>query len=146
MHQLIYDKERKRATGVRIIDAETHQVVEYFAKVIFCCAVASTAILLNSTFRHRFPNGFGNDSGELGHNLMDHHFKVGAAGLYDGFSDRYYKGQRANGIYVPRFRNLDRKTARKDDAVSATRAARPGPTGPAALPNSICSAPRSRPT
>ncbi len=115
VHQLIYDKERKRATGVRIIDAETHQVVEYFAKVIFCCAsaVASTAILLNST-SDRFPNGFGNDSGELGHNLMDHHFKVGAAGLYDGFSDRYYKGQRANGIYVPRFRNLDRKTARKD--------------------------------
>ena len=115
VHQLINDKERKRATGVRIIDAETHQVVEYFAKVIFCCAsaVASTAILLNST-SDRFPNGFGNDSGELGHNLMDHHFKVGAAGLYDGFSDRYYKGQRANGIYVPRFRNLDRKTARKD--------------------------------
>ncbi|MBL9194117.1 MAG: GMC family oxidoreductase [Opitutaceae bacterium] len=115
VHQLIYDKERKRATGVRIIDAETHQVVEYFAKVIFCCAsaVASTAILLNST-SDRFPNGFGNDSGELGHNLMDHHFKVGAAGLYDGFADRYYKGQRANGIYVPRFRNLDKKTARKD--------------------------------
>ncbi|MBL9208561.1 MAG: GMC family oxidoreductase [Opitutaceae bacterium] len=115
VHQIIYDPEKKRATGVRIIDAETNEVIEYYAKVIFSCAsaVASTFILLNST-SDRFPNGLGNDSGELGHNLMDHHFKVGAAGLSDGFADRYYKGQRANGIYIPRFRNLDKRTARKD--------------------------------
>jgi len=115
VNQLIYDPELRRATGVRIIDAETNEVIEYHARVIFCCAsaVASTFILLNST-SDRFPTGFGNDSGELGHNLMDHHFKVGAAGLSEDFSDRYYKGQRPNGIYIPRFRNLDRKSARKD--------------------------------
>ena len=115
VHQLIYDPEKGRATGVRIIDAQTNEVSEFYAKVIFCCAsaVASTFILLNSK-SDRFPNGLGNDSGELGHNLMDHHFKVGATGMSDGYADRYYKGNRPNGIYVPRFRNLNKETARKD--------------------------------
>jgi choline dehydrogenase-like flavoprotein len=98
-----------------VIDAETHEVIEYHARVIFLCAsaVASTFILLNSSST-RFPNGFGNDSGELGHNLMDHHFKVGAAGISDDFNDKFYRGARANGIYIPRFRNLDAKTKQKD--------------------------------
>ncbi|MCZ6673155.1 MAG: GMC family oxidoreductase, partial [Verrucomicrobia bacterium] len=115
VNQLIYDQEKGRATGVRIIDAENNDVIEYYAKVIFCCAstVASTFILLNST-SDRFPNGFGNDSGELGHNLMDHHFKVGANGVYEGFEDQYYSGRRPNGIYIPRFRNLNKETTRKD--------------------------------
>lgn len=113
--ELIYDAERGRARGVRIVDAETGAVIEYYARIIFSCAsaVASTFILLNSV-SDRFPNGFGNDSGELGHNLMDHHFKVGASGVSDQFADRYYRGQRANGIYIPRFRNLDQTSARKD--------------------------------
>ena len=83
--------------------------------MIFLCAsaIASTFILLNSK-SDRFPNGLGNDSGELGHNLMDHHFKVGANGLSDDFGDRFYKGQRPNGIYIPRFRNLDAKSRQKD--------------------------------
>ena len=82
VNQIIYDKEKGKATGVRVIDAQTNEVMEFFAKVIFCCAsaVASTFILLNSK-SDRFSNGLGNDSGELGHNLMDHHFKVGATGL-----------------------------------------------------------------
>ena len=115
VNQILYDKDRGRATGVRIIDAETNEVIDFHAKVIFSCAsaVASTFILLNSR-SERFPNGLGNDSGELGHNLMDHHFKVGASGLSDGFKDQYYKGQRPNGIYIPRFRNLNKQTARKD--------------------------------
>ena len=104
-----------RATGVRIVDAETNQTTEYFARVIFLCAsaIASTFILLNSK-SDRFPNGLGNDSGELGHNLMDHHFKVGANGLSEDFGDRFYRGQRPNGIYIPRFRNLDAKSRQKD--------------------------------
>jgi choline dehydrogenase-like flavoprotein len=113
--EIIYDKNRSRATGVRIIDTQTHEVIEFYAKIIFSCAsaVASTSILLQST-SERFPNGLGNDSGELGHNLMDHHFKVGAAGLSDDFKDSYFRGQRANGIYIPRFRNLNKETTRKD--------------------------------
>ena len=69
--------------------------------------------MLNSE-SDRFPNGFGNDSGELGHNLMDHHFRCGASGEYPGFADKYYKGRRPNGIYIPRFRNIDNKTKMKD--------------------------------
>jgi choline dehydrogenase-like flavoprotein len=113
--ELIYDARTSRASGVRIVDAETNQSSEYFARVIFLCAsaVASTFILLNST-SERFPNGFGNDSGELGHNLMDLHFRVGANGVSDDFGDRFYRGQRPNGIYIPRFRNLDDRSRQKD--------------------------------
>ena len=56
----------------------------------------------------------GNDSGELGHNLMDHHFQVGASGVSDKHEDKYSTGRRPNGIYLPRFRNLGGKTNRKD--------------------------------
>ena len=113
--ELIFDPKTGKASGVRVIDAQTSQASEYFARVIFLCAsaIASTFVLLNSK-SERFPNGFGNDSGELGHNLMDHHFRVGASGVSDDFGDRFYKGQRPNGIYVPRFRNLDAQSARKD--------------------------------
>ena len=115
VQELIYDADKRRATGVRIVDTETHDVIDFHAKVIFCCAstVASTAILLKST-SERFPHGLGNDSGELGHNLMDHHFIVGATGRSDEFGDRYYRGRRPNGIYVPRFRNVDKASTRKD--------------------------------
>jgi choline dehydrogenase-like flavoprotein len=115
VNQLIYDQAKNKVTGVRIIDAQTNEVQEFFAKVIFCCAsaVASTFILMNSK-SDRFPNGLGNDSGELGHNLMDHHFKVGATGMSDDFADRFYRGNRPNGIYIPRFRNLNAATKQKD--------------------------------
>ena len=115
VHSIIYDKETNRASGVRILDAETRETKEFFAKIIFCCASAlgTTHILLHSKSEH-FPDGFGNSSGELGHNLMDHHFRVGASGTYEGFQDRYYKGRRPNGIYIPRFRNINQQTKRKD--------------------------------
>ncbi|MDQ8184683.1 GMC family oxidoreductase [Pelagicoccus sp. SDUM812002] len=113
--ELIYDNEKGKAIGVRIIDAETSESIEYFANVIFCCAsaVASTYILMNSK-SDRFPEGFGNDSGELGHNLMDHHFIVGANGVIDGFEDKYYSGRRPTGFYIPRFRNVNKETMRSD--------------------------------
>ncbi|MCC5024732.1 MAG: GMC family oxidoreductase [Candidatus Synoicihabitans palmerolidicus] len=90
---LIHDADSARATGVSIIDAEAGEQIDYHAKVIFLCAsaIGSTYILLNSS-SDRFPTGFGNDSGELGHNLMDHHFKVGASGRFDGFHDRLLQG------------------------------------------------------
>lgn len=111
VQELIYDEEKGKATGVRIIDAETNEVIEYHAKIIFCNAstLSSTQILMNST-SNRFPNGLGNDSGELGHNLMDHTYRVGAMGVVDGFDDQYYKGRRPNGIYIPRYVNLDENT------------------------------------
>lgn len=105
--EILFDPETQRASGVSVIDSFTHEEREYTAKVVFVCAsaIASTAILLNST-SERFPDGFGNDSGELGHNLMDHHFRVGARGTWEGDHDRYFYGRRPNGIYVPRFRNV----------------------------------------
>ncbi|MBS1602622.1 MAG: GMC family oxidoreductase [Bacteroidetes bacterium] len=113
--EILYDQDKKRATGVRIIDAMTHQTVEYYAKIVFLNAstIGSAAILLRSKSR-AFPDGMGNGSGQVGHNLMDHHFRVGAEGIYKGFEDEYYSGRRPNGIYVPRFRNLDAATSRKD--------------------------------
>jgi len=113
--EIIYDDATQKAKGVRIKDAESGETKEYFAKVVFLCASAfgSTWIMMNST-SDRFPNGFGNDSGELGHNVMDHHFRVGASGTSDKFKDQYYKGNRPNGIYIPRFQNIDAASKRKD--------------------------------
>lgn len=112
--EVMYDRNTKKATGVKVIDAQTKETMEFTAKVIFLCAstVASTSILLQSK-SDRFPDGMGNDSGELGHNLMDHHFRVGASGRYEGFQDKYYKGRRPNGFYIPRFRNIGGKTDQK---------------------------------
>lgn len=115
VYEVLYDDTKKKATGVKIIDAETHEKIEFKAKVIFLCAsaMASVGILLQSK-SERFPNGLGNDSDALGRGLMDHHYKLGATAKVDGYLDKYYKGRRANNFYIPRFVNLDEKTKRKD--------------------------------
>ncbi len=111
VHSLIYDEATDRVRGVRVIDRETKEEIEFRGRLVFLCAsaLASTHILLN-TRTPRFPNGLANGSGTLGHYLMDHHFKVGARANFDGYEDRYYFGHRPNGIYVPRFRNLDARS------------------------------------
>ena len=105
--KILYDKDTKKAKGVEVLDAETNQTYEYFAKVIFLNASAlnSTWILMNSA-TDVWDGGLGSSSGELGHNLMDHHFRLGASGQAEGYDDKYYYGRRPNGIYIPRFRNL----------------------------------------
>lgn len=117
VHQVIYDPELKKATGVKVINRLTGEQEEFYAKVIFLCAsaIASASILMQST-SDRFPEGLGNDSGELGHNIMDHHLEVGAYGRHPGFADKYEKGRRPNGIYIPRFRNLPGAPATTDFA------------------------------
>jgi choline dehydrogenase-like flavoprotein len=112
--EVIYDPKTKKATGVKVIDRETKEEYEFNAKVIFLCAsaIASTSILMQSK-SDRFKNGLGNDSGELGHNIMDHHFQVGARGKIDGYDDKYYKGRKPNGIYIPRFRNVGDNTMKE---------------------------------
>jgi choline dehydrogenase-like flavoprotein len=107
VYELIYDEQKGKATGVKVLDGETGEQMEFYAKVIFLCAstFGSTFIMLNS-ISNRFPNGFGNDSGELGHNIMDHHLSVGAGATVEGFEDQYYFGRRANGLYIPRYRNI----------------------------------------
>lgn len=111
VHEIMYDADTKKATGVKVIDRVTKETYEFKAKVIFLCAsaIASTSILMQSK-SDRFENGLGNDSGELGHNIMDHHFRAGARGKMDGFDDKYYKGRKPNGIYIPRFRNVGTNT------------------------------------
>jgi len=115
VHEILYDPNTRRATGVKVIDRVTKESYEFKAKVIFLCAsaLASTAILMQSK-SDRFPNGMGNDSDQLGRNIMDHHLRVGAEGKFDGFDDKYYKGRKPNGIYIPRFRNLGGDSNRKE--------------------------------
>jgi len=105
--KVVYDKNTKKATGVEVLDAETNQTYEYHAKVIFLNASAlnSTWVLFNSA-TDIWPDGLGSSSGELGHNVMDHHYNLGAAGDIDGYLDKYYSGRRPNGFYIPRFANL----------------------------------------
>lgn len=115
VYEVIYDDTTKKATGVKLIDALTHEKMEIHAKVIFLCAsaMASVGILLQSK-SERFPNGLGNDSDALGRGIMDHHYQLGASAKVDGYLDKYYKGKRPNGFYIPRFVNLDEKTKKND--------------------------------
>ena len=113
--EVIFDNEKQRASGVRIIDRKTKQTEEFFAKIVFLNAsTLGTAFILLNSKSNRFPDGLGNDSGVIGHYLMDHHYGVGAFGMYEGFTGQYYSGRRANGIYVPRFRNLPGREQQKD--------------------------------
>jgi choline dehydrogenase-like flavoprotein len=113
VHSVIYDEKKGKAIGVKVIDSQSHEEIDFFADVIFLNAstLGSTFILLNS-ISNRFPNGMGNGSGQLGRNLMDHQYRVGADGEFNGFEDMYYVGRRPNGIYIPRFRNIgnDKRT------------------------------------
>ncbi|MGB2846888.1 MAG: GMC family oxidoreductase, partial [Saprospiraceae bacterium] len=114
VNSIVYDSKTKKASGVRIIDAESMETMEFNAKVIFLCASAlnSTWVLMN-TKTDEYPDGLGSSSGELGHNLMDHHFRAGASAEIPGFDDMYYLGRRPGGTYMPRFRNVG-NDVRKD--------------------------------
>jgi len=105
--KVLYDKDKKRATGVEVLDGENNKTYVYNAKIIFLNAstLNSAWILMNSA-TDVWPGGLGSSSGELGHNIMDHHLGVGASGLVEGYEDKYTFGRRANGIYIPRYQNL----------------------------------------
>jgi choline dehydrogenase-like flavoprotein len=107
VRSIIYDEDAKKAKSVRVIDAHSKKVSEYYADILFLNAscINSTAILLNST-SSRFPNGLGNDSGVLGHYLMDHNYRAYIGGIYEGLQDKYYYGRKPAGIYIPRYRNI----------------------------------------
>jgi choline dehydrogenase-like flavoprotein len=106
--KILYDKDTKKATGVEVLDAQDNKTYEYKAKIVFLNAstLNSAWILMNSA-TDIWPNGLGSSSGELGHNVMDHHYMLGAQGTVEGFEDKYYYGRRANGFYIPRFVNLN---------------------------------------
>ena len=108
VHSIIFDEKKGRAKGVRVIDAITKEMTEYYAKVIFLNAgtLNSSLILLNSNDTKRFSNGLGNDSDMLGRNLMDHNYRARASANYEGLQNMYYKGRRPVGFIIPRFRNF----------------------------------------
>lgn len=106
--EVLYDKDKKKAKGVRVLDAVSNEVIDYEAKIVFLCAstLNSTWLLMRSA-TDLWPEGLGSSSGQLGRNLMDHHFRLGASGELEGMEDKYYFGRRPTGFYIPRFRNLD---------------------------------------
>lgn len=108
VERINYDHKDKRASSVDVIDANTGERTRYTSRLVFVCAstIASTQVLLNSTSKH-FPNGLANSSGALGHYLMDHTLGSGAMGIIPGYQDKVIYGNRPNGIYIPRFRNLN---------------------------------------
>ena len=113
VHSVEYDKDNRRASGVKVVNSETNKFSRINARIIFLCAstLGTTQIMLNSK-SESFPNGIANSSGILGHYLMDHIFESGANGVYPGFQDKYFKGRRPNGIYIPRYHNIDKKDDR----------------------------------
>ncbi|MBT1704406.1 GMC oxidoreductase [Chryseosolibacter indicus] len=110
VNRVLYDEQKERATGVEVLNTETNEITEYYAKIIFLNAstLGTTFILLNSV-SNRFPNGLGNGSDQVGRNLMDHHKNSGASASVEGFEDKYYSGRRPNTLYIPRFINVNKK-------------------------------------
>jgi choline dehydrogenase-like flavoprotein len=113
--EILYDDQHNKASGVRIMNAHTKAVTEYYARIVFLNAstIATAAILLNSV-SSRHPEGLGNSSGQVGHNLMDHFTGTGAEAEFDGMEDQYYYGRKPIGLYVPRYRNISSATTQKD--------------------------------
>lgn len=107
VHSIVHDPKTGKATGVRIIDANTREGRTYEAKVIFACAssIGTTQILLNSK-SEAFPNGLANTSDMVGRNLMDHLYALTVGGILPNGPDTYYHGRRPTGLYIPRFRNV----------------------------------------
>jgi choline dehydrogenase-like flavoprotein len=105
--KIIYDKNIKKATGVEILDAENNKTYVYNSKIVFLNASAmnSAWVLFNSA-TDVWPGGLGSSSDQLGHNIMDHHYNLGASGMIGGFQDKYYYGHRPTGFYIPRFANI----------------------------------------
>lgn len=106
--ELNYDKDKKRVVGVRVQDAVTNNTTEYQANIVFLCAsTLNSTWLLKRSATDVWPGGLGSSSGELGHNLMDHHFRVGARGRLEGLDDKNFFGSRPTGFYIPRYRNVN---------------------------------------
>ena len=110
VHSIIYDEQKGKVTGVKIIDALTKQEVTYYAKVIFLNAAClnSNLILLNSK-SGRFPNGLGNDNGLLGKFMAFQNYRASVGGTYDGFTDKYYYGRNPTNPIIANYRNLHKQ-------------------------------------
>lgn len=110
VHSIIYDEKKGKATGVRVIDTNTKEVTEFYARVIFMNAAClnTNLILLNST-SSRFPDGLGNDSGLLGKFMAFQNYRASVHGRYEGFEDHYYYGRNPTNPIIPNYRNLHKQ-------------------------------------
>ncbi len=107
VHSVIYDEKKQKVTGVRVIDANTKEMMEFYANIIFVNAAAlNTNLILMNSISSRFPNGLGNDSGVLGKYVAFHNYRASISGEYEGFLDSTTDGRRPNSGYIPRFRNV----------------------------------------
>ena len=108
VRSVIYDKDRRRATGVRVRLTETGEETEFFSRgVVFLNAsTLNTAAILLASKSETMPSGLGNNNDQVGRNVMDHHHRIGASATFEGFSDKYYKGRKPASFYIPRFVNL----------------------------------------
>ncbi len=107
VRQVLYNKDTKKATGVEIIDAEDSKTYSFNSRIVFVCASAiNSAWILMQSATDIWPGGLGSSSDQLGHNIMDHHYRLGASGKVEGYLDKYVFGRRANGFYIPRFANI----------------------------------------
>jgi choline dehydrogenase-like flavoprotein len=105
--QVLYDKDKKKATGVEVLDTEDNKTYTFNSKIVFLCASAlNSAWVLMRSATNVWADGLGSSSGELGHNIMDHHYNLGASGAIEGYEDMYYSGRRPAGFYIPRFANV----------------------------------------
>lgn len=110
VHSIIYDEDKKRATGVRVIDAITREEREYYAKIIFVnAATLNTNLILLNSVSSRFPNGLGNDNGLLGRYVAFHNYRGSITATIDGFDDDYYFGRRPTAVMMPSFRNVTKQ-------------------------------------
>ena len=107
VHSIIYDEKKQKATGVRVFDSETKEMIEFYAKIIFVNAAAfNTNLILLNSMSNRFPNGLGNDNGLMGKYVAFHNYRANVRGEYEGFLDTTTEGRRPNSSYIPRFRNV----------------------------------------
>ena len=110
VHSILYDEQKQKATGVRVIDALTKNITDYYARVIFVnAACLNTNLLLLNSVSSRFPNGLGNDSGLLGHFIAFHNYRAYVNASMEGFDDKYYFGRRPSAPLIPSFRNVHRQ-------------------------------------
>jgi choline dehydrogenase-like flavoprotein len=110
VHSIIYDEKLGKATGVKVIDTNTKEMIEYKARIIFMNASAlnTNLILLNST-SERFPNGLGNDNGLLGKYVGFQNYRAIVNATMDGFLDKYYFGRNPTELILANYRNLQKQ-------------------------------------
>ena len=107
VRQVIYNKDTQKATGVEVVDATDNKTYQFNSRIVFLCASAmNSAWILMQSANDIWPGGLGSSSDQLGHNIMDHHYRIGASGKVEGYLDKYIFGRRPNGFYIPRFANI----------------------------------------